>query len=242
MIKITRQCRHLPDLTHLIIPKCNIGERQTRIFDLFNNIWSLPKLTHCNLNGIKLKLTSLSPITTVSSSSIEELFIENTPFDLDCLFHLLKFTPRLQRLCATIYSYSINENRTFVISSITSLKIFFQGSVDSMKSIFLNTPNLSHLIVETFHLYLDGHAWNQIIVDYLPKIKTFQFKMQFELSANDDDSIEETIDQLLSTFRSSFWIGEHRWYVRCHWESSEISFMHYCLYTSFRFQCSSLFK
>jgi hypothetical protein len=173
------------------------------------------------LNGIQLKLISLSSISSVSSS-IKHLFIENIPCDLNCLSHLIKSTPRLQQLSTTIYSYSTDENLKFLIPSITSLKIIFQGSIDSIKNIFLHMPNLYHLTIEILDIYLDGYTWEQTITNYLPKLKNFQLKMKFEL-LEDDNDVEENIDQLLIAFRTKFWIKEHQWYVRCHWGSSEIT-------------------
>jgi hypothetical protein len=217
LIKITHQCRNLPSLTHFNIINCHFEMKPKHNVDLFNNIWSIPKLTHCNLNG----LTSFSQLSVISSS-IEVLFIENISYDLNCLSRMLKCTPYLRSLSTKIYSHSSNDNLTFVIPSIISLKIFFQGSIDSMKSIFLNMPNLIHLTVETFDMDLNGHVWEQIISDYFPQIKEFNLKMKLECSGNDND-LEKNVDQLLLTFQTNFWLIERQWYVRCDWESSEIS-------------------
>ena len=221
LIKITSQCVSLSHLTHLSLIRCNIEERKKEIIVLFNNIWKIPKLTHCHLNGIQIKFSPLSQISTISLS-IEYIIIENIPCDLNCLSRLFQYTPNLKRLATTVYAYSNIENLNFVNLSLTSLRIFFQGSIDSLKIIFSNLPNLLELIIETVDIYLDGDAWKEIIRNYLPKIKLFQFKMKFEISGNENE-VEEKINELLDTFRTVFWIEEHQWYIRCHWESSEIS-------------------
>jgi hypothetical protein len=218
LIIITYQCSHLLYLTHLNIIKCDIRETQNSIADLFKNIWNIPKLLHCKLNIIELQNISLSRSFPVSST-IKYLFIENISCDLNCLFHLFKCTPYLQKFSTKIYSCFDNMSSTFIVPSITSLKIFCEGSIDLMKKIFSNMPNLYHLTIETFKKYLDGNAWKQIIIDYLPKIKIFQLKMRFKCSGN-INNIEQIFNNLLTSFRSPFWIEERRWYVRCHWNRS----------------------
>ena len=41
---------------------------------------------------------------------------------------------------------------------------------------------------------------------------------------------EQQVDELLDSFRSSFWLHERRWFVRCHWYPEKISKQAY-LYT-----------
>ncbi|CAF0813576.1 unnamed protein product [Adineta steineri] len=38
----------------------------------------------------------------------------------------------------------------------------------------------------------------------------------------EDRNIEEQVDELIDSFRSSFWINEHRWFVRCFTEDGRI--------------------
>ncbi|CAF2915153.1 unnamed protein product [Rotaria sp. Silwood2] len=33
--------------------------------------------------------------------------------------------------------------------------------------------------------------------------------------------MEKRVDELIETFRTPFWLDEHQWFVRCHWESQE---------------------
>jgi hypothetical protein len=58
---------------------------------------------------------------------------------------------------------------------------------------------------------MDGNDWENLFVNYLPKIKIFRLRMNFDFSLN--DTITNRIDQLVDSFRTYFWLEEHRWYV-----------------------------
>jgi hypothetical protein len=89
--------------------------------------------------------------------------------------------------------------------SLKSMKLFFGGSCNSMKNLFEKLPNLYHLTTTTSQLYLDGYEWEQIITDYLPRIKIFQLQMESKFQENDNE-MEENINELLTTFRTTFWL------------------------------------
>lgn len=218
--KIIYQCRYLSRFTHLNIIKYYGGDIYKNIIDLLNNIWCLPKLVYCNLNGIiHTDETSLLEIST-SSSCIEYLSIENIPCNLNILSHLSMFTPRLQQLSTTVYSYSLNDRLKNIISTITSIKFSFGGSVDSMKNLLEKMPNLSHLMIMTSQVYIDGNLWKQLITNSLFNLKIFQLKMEFDFQERDDD-MNEITDELIHSFQTSFWIEEHQWFIRCHWNPSD---------------------
>ncbi|CAF1184385.1 unnamed protein product [Adineta steineri] len=61
---------------------------------------------------------------------------------------------------------------------------------------------------------ITGDRWEHLICNYLPKLKTFKLRMSDDLPVN--DNIEERADELINSFRSSFWIKERRWFVRCY--------------------------
>jgi hypothetical protein len=113
-------------------------------------------------------------------------------------------------------------------SSIRSLKLAFEGSIISMINLFQNLPNLCYLTLKTSDLYLNGNEWEKIFVDYLPNIKKFRLRMNFQFS--DDYNKDEQIEQLLETFRTDFWIKQHQWFVRCDWNPFD-SFDRIYLYT-----------
>ncbi|CAF4057687.1 unnamed protein product [Rotaria sp. Silwood1] len=62
-------------------------------------------------------------------------------------------------------------------------------------------PNLSHLMIITSQVYLNGHTWKELITNYLPNIRIFQLKMKLELQERNDD-VNEIIDELLDSFNS----------------------------------------
>ncbi len=218
--KITFQCRHLPHLIHLNIIKCYFFQlEKSTALELLNNIWSLSKLTHCNLNNIQTSKDYYYEISSISSS-IQYLSIENNQCELRSLYHLFKCTPYLKRLCTTITSYNLYEQLKFIIPLMNSLKLSFRGTFITMQDLFQKMPNLNHLTIETFEIYLNGDLWKQAITNYLPMLKVFRLKMNLQFQEN-NCSMEEDIDQLLSTFRTAFWLVEHQWFVRCHWDPSD---------------------
>ncbi|UJR32829.1 hypothetical protein I4U23_020291 [Adineta vaga] len=240
LIPMISLCRTLRQLTHLFIIDCSIDQKQKQpIVDLFNNIWSISSLIHCDLNGITLNHISFSHVSifprssssfVVTSTSIRNLLIENISCDFDSLSYLLtSSTPHLQQLSTTVYSHSKSDTLTCTIPSITSLRLFFRGCIESMTNLFKHLPNLRQLTIETVDLYVDGHQWKEILLEHVRHLKIFHLKMQIEISG-DDVEVKEHVDTLVDSFRTKYWIDEHRWFVRCDWESSEITTYAY-LYT-----------
>ncbi|CAF3349212.1 unnamed protein product [Rotaria socialis] len=218
--KIIYQCRHLPYLTHLNIIKSTDRERRINsLVDFLNNIWSLSALTHCNLSGLYADEALLLTISIVSPR-IKCLSIQNIPCTLNCLSHLLKFTPRLQQLCTTIYSYLVNDHLECVVPLLQSIKIVFGGTLNSLNNLLQYMPNISRLTITTVQVYFDGKTWEQLISDYLPQLTVFQLKMEVEFREV-NITLEDIIDRLLASFQTPFWLKERQWYVRCHWNPSD---------------------
>ncbi|CAF3001203.1 unnamed protein product [Rotaria sp. Silwood2] len=80
-------------------------------------------------------------------------------------------------------------------------------------------PNLSHLTIQLQQFYLNGHDWQRIIVDNIPKIKIFHLKMNINFYFGSHK--QKQIDILLDSFRTQFWLEERQWFVRCDWNSFE---------------------
>ncbi|CAF4956942.1 unnamed protein product, partial [Rotaria sp. Silwood1] len=76
-----------------------------------------------------------------------------------------------------------------------------------------NVPNLRRLNVYLPSNLIHGDQWEQVIRNYIPKLKVFKLTMHKELPV--DQNIEERSNELINSFRSSFWIDEHKWFVRC---------------------------
>jgi hypothetical protein len=88
--QILTQCRQL---THLSLVKCKFDSNVTDVPSLINNIWSLSKLTHCNLDHIFLNEILFLDMPIISQS-IEHLIVGTIHCPLNNLFYLLKCTPQ----------------------------------------------------------------------------------------------------------------------------------------------------
>ncbi|CAF1429693.1 unnamed protein product, partial [Rotaria sordida] len=153
------------------------------------------------------------------STSLQFLSIECYCYGLNQLARLFQNTPCLRHLCILLADNSADQPLSFAIPSMISLKLSVYGSLSTMTNLLKNMPNLRKLIVKTDDVIMNGHQWERIIVDYLPKLKIFQLKMIFRL--NDNENKEQRVDELLHSFRTRFWLDERQWYVRCDWDRCE---------------------
>ncbi len=204
---------HLSNLTHLKITTAttDLFMERNYSYNLMNNIWGLPSLTHCHL-GIMIFSEGLQ----VTSSSIIYLFINKyLPISSNDLANIFKYTTHLQHFSTR---FTIGDSIAMV-PSIVTLNISSDCSPRLLHELFQNMPNLSHVTLEMTKSdirFLDGERWKQIIVNYLPNIRKFRFLVSAYL--NDEINIEKKIDEILNTFRTPFWLDEHRWFVRCEWD------------------------
>ncbi|CAF2742766.1 unnamed protein product [Rotaria sp. Silwood2] len=209
--EILLQCHHLPYLIHLNVIKCNFDQREREILYLINNIWSLSKLTHCNLDNIfvsKLLFTSMPTI----SQSIEYLSMKNIYCPLSILFNLFQCTPCLRCIhIMDVIGYE-DEQLQPIVSSLSSMNISFSGSMYSLEKLFRIVSNLYSLTIRTSSMFLNGYEWEEIIINHLSKIKVFRLKMEFSFPTHKNK--EEQIDKLLDSFRTHFWIDEHQWFIQ----------------------------
>jgi hypothetical protein len=60
---------------------------------------------------------------------------------------------------------------------------------------------------------MDGHMWESLIKKHLSKLKIFNLKMNFEL--DDSVDIEQETDHIIDSYRTQFWIDQHKWFIRC---------------------------
>jgi hypothetical protein len=202
---------HLHNLTHLKLIKCHNSFGHSGTTHLSNSIWSLPKLTHCCFDTEQYVFC----MPTKISLSIEYVSILGHCCRLNELTRLLEKTPCLRSLC--IRHRDLNDDQYFSspILSITTLKLYDMRSRPVLMKLLQAMTNLSHLTIETFYIHLDGHQWEQIIFHHLPKLRIFRLKMEIQFTGKKNN--EQQIDILLDSFRSRFWLEEHRWFVRCHW-------------------------
>ncbi|CAF1449005.1 unnamed protein product [Adineta steineri] len=219
--KILIESIYLIQLTHLKLIQCYYNNHEDELVDLINTIWRLPKLTHCYLD-FEYAYGRLFNRLDVISSSIECISSPWMQCSSKDFQNLLEHTPRLRHLDAICYTVTRNDLLKTIVPTITKLHvIFISASETIMINLFQSMPNLTKLTVQLFIYHLNGHQWKEIIVNYLPNIKLFRFSMNFQSSIHNADT-EKQLNELLDTFRTSFWLDENHWYVRCHWDSQDI--------------------
>jgi hypothetical protein len=83
-----------------------------------------------------------------------------------------------------------------------------------LEHVLENLPNLYQLKCDLI-VYINGYQWETIIKKSLPKLKIFQMKMRFP--PFNKQNKEEQLNEIIDSYRTKFWINEHRWFIRCHW-------------------------
>ena len=203
---------NLTHLTHLKLIKCHKSFQNKNNIYLSNSIWSLPKLTHFYVDTEGYVFYT----PTKLSLSIELVSISGHCCRINEVDRLLKKTPRLRSL--SIRHRDLNDEQYFssFVPSITTLKLYDIHSRLVIKNLLKTMINLTHLTVETFYIPLDGHHWERIISNHLPKLRVFRLKMDIQFA--EEKNNEEHITELFDSFRSRFWLEERQWFVRCHWK------------------------
>jgi hypothetical protein len=198
-------------LTHLNITDCHILNDWNIIYSLINNIWSLPKLTHCHLD-INVIDENYSFVPTVISSTLEYLSIKNIHCNFKELVHLFEYTPRLRYLDITINQKGIDHSYlSFSIPLITTLKLIYEGPFSVLTNLLQGVPDLRHWTMRTKGIRITGKQWEDIISNHMPKLKVFHFLMEFNFYYS-----HFLLGELVSTYTSDFWLNEHKWYIQGH--------------------------
>ncbi len=220
MDKMMHEVHYLSHLTHMNIIDCYFRS------GYFGTIWLLPKLMDFKLQ--KMGLIDLRNAPKLFSLSLRNVTILAKIDQLTSLEHLFKCTPYLRRLlvCLTVDYHS--DQLSFIASSIKILNLSYESSLDKFDDLMRHLPNLSQLTVKTKYIQLDGYQWENIITDYLLKLKRFQMMMEFDINSKIEK--ENQVDQILDSFRTSFWLVERQWFVRCHWDPLQNN-KNYCLCT-----------
>ncbi|CAF1207922.1 unnamed protein product [Adineta steineri] len=220
-------------LTHLTLAGCYLTFDQSTSQSLIDTIWSLPILIYCYLN-ISFEETSIV-IPTVKSMSLKYLFIWGFAYDQSQLNTIFQHTPCLEQ-CSVLFNMDIPDQSLVIshpLSSMTRLRIHSSHIEDDCLVKFLQImPNLYQLIIDVDSLdlhstnpILNGYQWETIIRFYLPHLRIFRLRIEF--SFPDQNDLDKQVDDLLKSFRSSFWLEEYKWFVRCHWNQWNTA----CLYT-----------
>jgi hypothetical protein len=213
LLKILYECRYLNHLTHLKLHNLSFRNDQIDLQSVVDNIWSLPKLTNCSFS-IEIENQRHFCIPRIISSSLECVTLFRQKFGMKQINQLLEYTPRLKRLSDCVLT-PINDNYlASPLSTLIQLKIsFYSDDATTLTIVLQNVPHLCHLDINILTNYIDGHKWEKIIRNYLPKLKTFRLKSKTLFF--DEPNLEERAEELINSFRSSFWIKEHQWFFRC---------------------------
>jgi hypothetical protein len=147
------------------------------------------------------------------------------------LIQLFRCTPNLRHLDAHVDKLPNDTQFPSTMQSISELKLVVNHLTNGTINLLKTVPNLTALTLQTGKHHMDGHKWKQFIIDYLPKLKKFQFLMLFFVNK------EEEMQEILDSYRTPFWIIERKWFIRCHWKlmDTKVSILLYTL--PYAFSC-----
>ncbi|CAF1394779.1 unnamed protein product [Adineta ricciae] len=224
--QIIIQCRQLSSLTRLNIINFYVDYEENIAVTLMNNIWSL-NLIHCHLDNFYSGGRCFSGIETVCTT-MEYLSIENIYCDLTIMYHLFQYTPNLRQL-STASDYCSDDQSIYVKGLLVNkFELSFEGSIQCLTNLLQHMPNLCSLTLKTSDIKLNGYQFEEIFRKYLTKLKVFRLKMNFHFDESTDKNRQ--IDELLDTYRTEFWLEQHRWFVQCDWDPHDV-FDRVILYT-----------
>ncbi|CAF1599088.1 unnamed protein product [Adineta ricciae] len=211
-IHLLQNLSQLNELLSLTITNCDISIDEQNEIHFFNQVWQLPKLNRLHLNTGCLKYATPFQLHCISST-LKHISIESSHSIRYSIFvDILRHSPSLQSISMSIESTN-NEYEIFTndLPMIISLKLTFLGHVRVLKNLLQHTPNLRRLKIRLINTYLTGYEWKEIVVNYLLHIKIFNFQMFMSYLRNRNSAI--LLDELINTFRTSFWLDEHQWYI-----------------------------
>jgi hypothetical protein len=213
IMKIIDQCHQLSGLIHLEFNSCYFSHNRQYFQSIINNIWSLPKLIYCKIHMYAVRRLRFCMPTQISTS-FKRLALIRCPLALDQIAELYQYTPNLKHLSITVKNFA-DDYQPILLPTLISLQISvsYINGISKIVLLLQNMPNLRCLDINIVSNIIDGYQWKYIITNYLPKLEKFQFRMNHTLDFV--DARQEHVDRLIDSFRSSFWIDEHRWFVRC---------------------------
>jgi hypothetical protein len=193
-----------------------IGTQYTHaiINDIYRLIFALPTLKYNNFSTTECSsLISLPMATDQQFSTIETLVIDH-PCTFDDLAYLTSYTPKLRSLSlnqTTITDSDIETMLPMNLSNLTyiSIDLHFK-TFDELKMIMIKIGsklNIIHCFASQDATFLDGHRWQNFILQYLPDLKKFYLTFKDTIHNKDRHSI---YSGELNQFATSFWI-ERQW-------------------------------
>ncbi|CAF1426878.1 unnamed protein product [Adineta steineri] len=217
LIKVIQELPYLLNLMHLTINFYYIQEHLIDFQWVNDTIWSLPKLRICSLTNFTI-VSGKFCIPAKISSSLQSVKMTSFKLHINQIDQLMKNTPHLKHLSIyTKISSDMNDDyNSSSLSTLINLDMFVSHIFDLSKMVLFlkNLSNLRHLNIRFRNNMINGYEWEQIIRNYLFKLKIFELDMSDDISTN--QNIEDYMNQLLDSFQSSFWINEHQWFVHCY--------------------------
>ncbi|CAF4823023.1 unnamed protein product [Rotaria sp. Silwood1] len=218
LIKIILQFCFLHHLICFRFLECYFEHYDISHYDTFKSLWSLPKLTHCVLD-FRFQRNDRIFLPTVVSQSIKYVSIPYINWQWNDFIELLENTPNILQLNIHLPDFINPKQLKSPVQFISALEILVSYSSSLLFNLLKNMPNLLCLIVKTTNIIIDGHQWKEIFVNYLRKLKIFRCFMCCGLTYNTDK--EKTVDSLLDSYRNSYWIEDHQWFIRCQWSPND---------------------
>lgn len=211
-IRILNDLQRISHLNTLNFHQCYFEYDMKKFLGLINQIWTLSNLKYCSLDLIDTRgFHFITP--TMISCSLEDLSIKGIQCGLESLSLLYEHTPHLKNLSIETAENEDDYLALPLFYSLNQLKLRCEGSSRTLLAILRKVPNVTKLTIETNRVEMTGEQWQNLLGQYLPVLEIFNLKMKYQLM--DLDDIEEKIDQILKSYRSSYWIDQHEWFVRC---------------------------
>ncbi|CAF1458291.1 unnamed protein product [Rotaria sordida] len=221
LVNIINQCQYLNNLIDLDFDyRRSTGDNECSadLKLIVNTIWNLPKLRHCAFTYSYGEYWDFR-MPRIISSSLESFSTCISEFSLKDMFQLFDYTPRLRYLSLSIRFIDEDFVPSPIFSLINLTLTFDSVSDDWLMILFKNLPNLRRLNVKFLSanhtsLFIYGNHWEDLIRNSLPKLK--EFDLNIAVKFYHLENVEHEFNQLVDSFRSSFWLDEHRWFIRCY--------------------------
>ncbi|CAF4291963.1 unnamed protein product, partial [Rotaria sp. Silwood2] len=234
-IKFNQIVSFLPSLTnlsHLFSLNIYLDDILNDYNTIYRLIFHLPMLKYNKLLAKKIVLQDSIPITSNEQlTSLEQLVI-NHPCTLESLYNILSYTSKLHRLtCEHLFLMNQNISREVPLTifnltycSISQCYLKFDEFEMFIKQISSQLRTLRFKPCSDI-FYLDADRWQQLILQYMPYLHTFQFKYHDGVSGH---FRIQSYHSFINRFISPFWI-ERQWLLDIqidlnHWPPIEIIF------------------
>jgi hypothetical protein len=217
---------HLASLPRLFSLIINQQKELQELNDFYLFIFNLPKLKYLKFSvdvyPISNVTVSLPMPPSQRSSTIEYLVIDH-PCNSQDLSNIIAYTRHLYRL-SVIHTLDIKENFPIIIPmailNLTDLSIHLSSvSFDKLERLISRIDAKLKIlrldIISDDTAYVNAHRWEQLILQYLPRLEKLYFKY-FDFIAEHLET--QTYSERRNEFFSSFWL-ERQWILEADTES-----------------------